>query len=65
MASVSCISSFTPGAVFEACTGMIRVKFGYLPLFIIAGSAYLVALLYIHLLVPGLEPVDMNELNQG
>jgi ACS family hexuronate transporter-like MFS transporter len=28
----------------------------YLPVFIIAGSAYLVALLVIHLLVPRMEP---------
>ena len=53
------------GAVFAASTGLIRVKFGYLPLFILAGSAYLVALGCIHLLVPGLEAVNMEELNQG
>jgi MFS transporter, ACS family, hexuronate transporter len=32
----------------------------YVPIFIIAGSAYLVALLVIHLLAPKLEPVDVN-----
>jgi ACS family hexuronate transporter-like MFS transporter len=31
----------------------------YLPIFIIAGSAYLIALLVIHLLAPKLEPVDV------
>lgn len=29
----------------------------YVPVFILAGSAYLVAILVIHLLVPNLEPV--------
>jgi ACS family hexuronate transporter-like MFS transporter len=48
------------GAVFAASTGLIRVKFGYVPLFVIAGSAYLVALLFIHLLVPKLEPVKVK-----
>jgi ACS family hexuronate transporter-like MFS transporter len=47
----------TSGAVFAALTGIIRVKFGYLPLFAIAASAYLLALLIIHLIVPRLEPV--------
>jgi ACS family hexuronate transporter-like MFS transporter len=32
----------------------------YVPIFIIAGSAYLFALLIIHLLAPKLEPVDVN-----
>jgi ACS family hexuronate transporter-like MFS transporter len=48
------------GAVFAASTGIIRVKFGYVPLFAIAGSAYLIALLIIHLLAPKLEPVKMD-----
>jgi ACS family hexuronate transporter-like MFS transporter len=48
------------GVVFAASTGIIRVKFGYLPLFVIAGSAYLVALLFIHLLAPKLEPVKVE-----
>ena len=32
----------------------------YVPLFVMASSAYLVALLVIHLLVPKLEPACMN-----
>lgn len=48
------------GTIFAAAAGVIRVQFGYLPLFIIAGSAYLVALLVIHLLVPKLKSVDIN-----
>ncbi len=47
----------TSGALFAASTGLIRVKFGYMPLFIIAGSAYLIGLLLIHILAPKLEPV--------
>lgn len=49
------------GAVFAASTGIIRVKFGYVPLFVIAGGAYLLALLIIHILSPKLEPVKMEE----
>lgn len=30
------------------------------PIFIIAGSAYLIALLIVHLLVPNLEPAHVN-----
>lgn len=47
----------TSGALFAASTGLIRVKFGYMPLFVIAGSAYLIGLLLIHVLAPRLEPV--------
>lgn len=46
--------------VFAASAGIIRVKFGYVPLFAIAGSAYLTALLIIHLLAPKLERVDIE-----
>jgi ACS family hexuronate transporter-like MFS transporter len=45
------------GTLFAAAAGVIRVKFGYIPLFIIAGSAYLVALLIIQMLAPKLEPI--------
>lgn len=47
------------GALFAASTGIIRVKFGYVPLFIIAACAYPVALLIIHLLTPRLERVKI------
>jgi MFS transporter, ACS family, hexuronate transporter len=50
------------GTLFAAMAGVIRVKFGYVPLFIIAGSAYLLALLVIHLLVPNLERVKSEKL---
>jgi ACS family hexuronate transporter-like MFS transporter len=34
----------------------------YLPILIIAGSAYLIALLVFHLLVPNLEPAPVDEI---
>src|SRR5262249_28791339 len=41
--------------------GIVLQRTGsYLPMFIIAGSAYLVALLVIHLLVPRLERADID-----
>jgi len=33
----------------------------YVPIFIIAASAYLIALLIIHLLAPRLEPANLSE----
>jgi ACS family hexuronate transporter-like MFS transporter len=46
------------GTLFAASAGLIRVKFGYMPLFIIAGSAYLIAILVIHVIVPRLDKVE-------
>jgi MFS transporter, ACS family, hexuronate transporter len=47
-------------------TGFILEKTGsYLPVFLIAGSAYLAALLIIHLLVPKLEPVVLRDSPSG
>jgi len=51
------------GTILAAAAGIIRVKFGYLPLFLIAGSAYLVALLVIQVLVPTLKPVEIESKN--
>lgn len=48
------------GVLFAASTGIIRVKFGYIPLFAIAGSAYLIALVLIHLLAPKLDKVELK-----
>ncbi|MFD1140585.1 MFS transporter [Larkinella insperata] len=50
------------GILLAAVAGNIRVSFGYLPLFIIASSTYLIALVIIHLLSPTLEPVTKKEL---
>ncbi len=50
------------GMVIALIVGAILQKTGsYVPIFIIAGSAYLLALLVIHLLAPKLEPVDLEE----
>ena len=40
----------------------LALLFAYnlLPIFIIAGSAYLIALLIVHLLAPKLEPAKVN-----
>ena len=46
------------GVLFAASTGIIRVKFGYIPLFAIAGIAYLIALVLIHLLAPKLDKIE-------
>jgi ACS family hexuronate transporter-like MFS transporter len=48
------------GTLFAAVAGIVRVQFGYIPLFVIAGSAYLIALLIIHLLVPRLQHVELG-----
>jgi ACS family hexuronate transporter-like MFS transporter len=47
------------GAFFSYNAGTIAGLYGYLPLFIIASSAYLVALLVIQGLVPKLKPAQL------
>ncbi len=42
-------------AILHATSG------NYMPVFIVAGSAYLIALLAVHLLVPRLEPVNLTD----
>lgn len=57
------------GGMFGAIGGMVIAKFvgyvlewtgSYVPIFIMAGSAYLIALLVIHLLVPKMTPAMME-----
>jgi ACS family hexuronate transporter-like MFS transporter len=49
------------GMLLSLLVGEILEKTGnYLPIFIIAGSAYLLALLVIHLLAPRLEPASLD-----
>lgn len=49
------------GMLLSLLVGGILEKTGsYLPVFIIAGSAYLIALLLIHLLAPRLEPANLD-----
>lgn len=47
------------GALLAAVIGPIRVQWGYLPLFLLASFTYLIALLFIHLLIPKMKPVEM------
>jgi len=39
---------------------LLQFTGSYVPLFVMAGSAYLLALLVIHLLFPRLEPADVT-----
>ena len=49
------------GMIISPLVGYILDRTGsYVPIFIIAASAYLVALLVIHLLAPKLEPANIN-----
>ena len=47
------------GILLSAIAGPIRVNYGYFPLFVIAGSSYLLALAIIHWLVPTMKPAKM------
>ncbi|PXA94729.1 MFS transporter, partial [Caulobacter sp. D5] len=48
------------GMVFSKYIGQVLETIGtYTPIFIVAGSAYLVALLVVHLLAPTMEPVKI------
>ena len=50
-------------ALSPAFTGFVlQFTHSYLPLFIIAGSAYLIALLVIQLLSPRLQPVNLEDI---
>jgi len=49
------------GRIISPLVGYILDRTGsYVPIFIIAASAYLVALLIIHLLAPRLEPANIK-----
>ncbi len=49
------------GVVFSTFTGFVlQSKGSYVPMVIVAGTAYLLALVVIHLLVPKLEPADVT-----
>ncbi len=54
------------GVLMNAGSGRLRELTGsYVAIFAIAGAAYLVALLVIHLLVPRLEPVQLDDSNSS
>jgi ACS family hexuronate transporter-like MFS transporter len=46
------------GILLASTAGLIRVKFGYVPLFIMAGANYLIALAIVQLLIPKWERVQ-------
>ncbi len=46
------------GIILASTAGLIRVKFGYLPLFIMAGINYLLALAIVQLLIPKWQAVS-------
>jgi ACS family hexuronate transporter-like MFS transporter len=49
------------GMLIATFTGFVLQFTGsYLPMFVIAGCAYLIALLIIHLLLPRLEPANLD-----
>ena len=51
------------GMILQSSVGLILFYTGsYFSMFIIAGSAYLLALLIMHLLAPKLEPVNLGEI---
>ena len=50
------------GILLALLAGRIITAFGYLPMFIVASCAYLMALIIIHLVLPKLEPVKAEEL---
>jgi ACS family hexuronate transporter-like MFS transporter len=52
------------GILLALLAGRIITAFGYLPMFAIASCSYLVALIIIHLVLPKLEPVKAEELQQ-
>ncbi|SFD93047.1 MFS transporter, ACS family, hexuronate transporter [Spirosoma endophyticum] len=53
------------GILLSLLAGRIITAFGYLPMFMIASCAYLLALVIIHLVLPKLEPVTTEELEKS
>jgi ACS family hexuronate transporter-like MFS transporter len=54
------------GMLIATATGWVLELTGsYQPLFVVAGSAYLVALLIVHLLAPRLEPIRLAGPSSG
>ena len=56
------MSGAVGGILLAQMSGRIITAFGYLPMFVIASCAYLVALMIIHLILPKMEPVSAEEL---
>ena len=53
------------GILLALLAGRIITAFGYLPMFIIASCAYLIALIIIHLVLPKMEPVKAEDLEKS
>lgn len=53
------------GILLALLAGRIITAFGYLPMFIIASCAYLLALIIIHLILPKLEPIKAEDLEKS
>jgi MFS transporter, ACS family, aldohexuronate transporter len=50
------------GMLIATFTGfLLQLTHSYVPVFVIAGLAYLVALLVIHILIPGLQPANIDK----
>jgi ACS family hexuronate transporter-like MFS transporter len=49
------------GVVFQLATGrVVHLTHSYIPIFVVCGSSYLVALLFVHLLSPRLQPAKLD-----
>ena len=53
------------GILLALLAGRIITAFGYLPMFIIASCSYLLALIIIHLVLPKLEPIKAEDLEEN
>lgn len=53
------------GILLQLASGRIVERYGYLPLLIIAGSAYVLAVAIIQLLTPRLEPANIDGEQSG
>jgi len=50
------------GMIFQSSTGYIlqHNNSNYIPVFVVCGSVYLIALLIMHILLPGMEPAKID-----
>jgi ACS family hexuronate transporter-like MFS transporter len=53
------------GILLALLSGRIITAFGYVPMFVIASCSYLIALILIHLVLPTLNPVKAEELEES
>jgi ACS family hexuronate transporter-like MFS transporter len=51
--------AWAAGRLLEHYKGIGEIEIGYYILFIICGSAYLIAWLLMHVLVPRMKPIDL------